>query len=135
MAETIETMESLTIEQQELAAELVAKARQEGVELTGPNGLLTGLTKQVLESALEAELADHLGYDKHDPAGDNSGNSRNGTRTKTVTTDIGPVEIEVPRDRNGSFDPQTVRKRQRRLQGINEMVLSLTARGLTTGEI
>jgi len=135
VAETIESMESLTSEQQELAAELVAKARQEGVELTGPNGLLTGLTKQVLESALDAEMADHLGYDKNDPAGDNSGNSRNGVRTKTVTTDIGPVEIEVPRDRDGSFDPQTVRKRQRRLSGINEMVLSLTARGLTTGEI
>jgi putative transposase len=135
MAEMIESMDSLTTEQQELAAELVARARTEGVELTGPNGLLTGLTRQVLETALEVELAEHVGYDKHDPAGRNGGNSRNGTRTKSVTTDIGPVEIEVPRDRDGSFDPQIVRKRQRRLQGVNEMVLSLTARGLTTGEV
>ncbi|SNR69500.1 Transposase, Mutator family [Haloechinothrix alba] len=135
MTEMIESMDSLTTEQQELAAELVAKARAEGVELTRPNGLLTGLTKQVLETALETELAEHVGYDKHDPAGRNGANSRNGTRTKTVTTDIGPVAIEVPRDRDGSVDPQIVRKRQRRLQGVNEMVLSLTARGLTTGEV
>jgi putative transposase len=107
-------------EQQELAAELVAKARAEGVELTGPDGLLTGPTKQVLETALEAELSDHLGYDKHDPAGRNRGNSRNGTRSKTVLTDIGPVEIEVPRDRDGSFDPQVARKRQRRLAGVSQ---------------
>lgn len=113
MAEMIASMDALTTEQQELAAELVAQARAEGVELTGPNGLLTGLTRQVLETALEAELAEHVGYDKHDPAGRNGANSRNGTRTKTVLTDIGPVEIEVPRDRDGSFDPQVVRKRQR----------------------
>jgi hypothetical protein len=105
------------------------------VELTGPDGLLTGLTKQVLETALEAELSDHLGYDKHNPAGRNRGNSRNGTRSKTVLTDIGTVESEVPRDRDGSFDPQVVRKRQRRLAGVSQMVLSLSARGLTTGEI
>lgn len=135
MTESLESMDSLSTEQQELAAELVAKARDEGVELTGPDGLLTGLTKRVLETALEAELADHLGYDKHDPAGRDRGNSRNGTRSKTVLTDIGPVEVEVPRDREGSFEPQTVRKRQRRLSGVNEIVLSLTARGMTTGEI
>jgi transposase-like protein len=80
-------------------------------------------------------MAEHLGYDKHDPAGRNGGNSRNGTRSKTVLTEIGPVEIEVPRDRDGSFDPVIVRKRQRRLNGIDQLVLSLTARGLTTGEI
>lgn len=90
MTEMIASMDALTTEQQELAAELVARARAEGVELTGPNGLLTGLTRQVLETALEAELAEHVGYDKHDPAGRNGGNSRNGTRTKTVLTDIGP---------------------------------------------
>jgi putative transposase len=97
--------------------------------------LLTGLTKTVLETALEAEMSEHLGYDKHDPAGRNGGNSRNGTRTKTVLTEVGPVPIEVPRDRDGSFDPVIVRKRQRRLDGIDQIVLSLTARGLTTGEI
>jgi transposase-like protein len=80
-------------------------------------------------------MADHLGYDKHDPAGRNRENSRNGSRSKTVLTDIGPVQIEVPRDREGTFDPVIVRKRQRRLDGIDQIVLSLTARGLTTGEI
>jgi transposase-like protein len=123
------------IDAQQLAAELVEKARAEGIDLVGPGGLLTGLTKTVLETALDAELTDHLGYDKHDPAGRTGGNSRNGTRVKTVLTEVGPVEIEVPRDRDGSFDPQIVRKRQRRLDGINQLVLSLTARGLTTGEI
>jgi len=123
------------IDQEQLARELVERARAEGVELVGPGGLLTGLTKTVLETALEAEMTGHLGYDKHDPAGRDSGNSRNGTRSKTVLTEIGPVEIQVPRDRDGSFAPQVVRKRQRRLDGIDQIVLSLTARGLTTGEI
>jgi putative transposase len=86
---------------QQLAAQLVEKARAEGVDLVGPGGLLTGLTKTVLETALEAEMSDHLGYDKHDPAGRNGGNSRNGTRAKTVLTEIGPVQIEVARDRDG----------------------------------
>ena len=80
-------------------------------------------------------MAEHVGYDKHDAAGRNGRNSRNGTRAKTVLTEVGPVEIEVPRDRDGSFDPVIVRKRQRRLNGIDRIVLSLTARGLTTGEI
>lgn len=110
-------------------------ARADGVELVGPDGMLTGLTKSVLETALEAELTEHLGYEPHEAAGRDGGNSRNGTRPKTVLTEIGPVEIEVPRDRDGSFEPQLVRKRQRRLDGIDEIVLSLSARGLTTGEI
>jgi transposase-like protein len=105
------------------------------VELIGPDGLLNRLTKNVLETALEAEMSEHLGYDRHDPAGRGTGNSRNGTRAKTVLTEIGPVEIEVPRDTDASFEPQIVRKRQRRLSGIDEIVLSLTAKGLTTGEI
>src|SRR5437763_3098718 len=134
MTETIEPMPVAT-DQQQLARTLVDQARAEGVDLVGPGGLLTGLTKQVLETALEAELAEHLGYDKHDPAGRNRGNSRNGTRSKTVLTEVGPVEIDVPRDRDGSFEPVIVRKRQRRLDGIDQLVLSLTARGLTTGEI
>src|SRR5215475_14405151 len=123
------------IDQQRLAKELVEQARTEGVQLIGEGGLLTGLTKSVLETALDAEMSEHVGYDKHDAAGRNGGNSRNGYRTKLVLTEIGPVEIEVPRDRDGSFEPAIVRKRQRRLDGIDEIVLSLTARGLTTGDI
>ena len=134
MTETIEPM-AAQIDQQRLAEELVEQARAEGVELVGQGGLLTRLTKSVLETALEAEMTEHLGYDKHDPMGRNGGNSRNGTRTKTVVTEIGPVDIEVPRDRDGSFAPAIVRKRQRRLDGVDEIVLSLSARGLTTGEI
>jgi putative transposase len=134
VAETIEPM-AAQIDQQRLAEELVARARADGVQLIGEGGLLTGLTKSVLECALEEEISDHLGYDKHDPAGRNGGDSRNGCREKTVLTEIGPVTIEVPRDRDGSFEPVIVGKRQRRLNGIDQIVLSLTARGLTTGEI
>ncbi|MGW3736470.1 IS256 family transposase [Streptomyces sp. NPDC005148] len=114
---------------------LVDRARSEGLQLTGEGGLLQQLTKRVLESALEGEITDHLGYEKHDPAGKNNGNSRNGTRAKTVLTDVGPVEVKVPRDVAGSFEPQIVKKRQRRLTGVDEMVLSLSAKGLTHGEI
>jgi transposase-like protein len=134
VTETIEPM-AAQIDQQRLAEELVAQAREEGVQLVGEGGLLTGLTKAVVETALEEEISRHLGYDRHDPAGRNGGNSRNGVRSKTVLTEIGPVQIEVPRDRDGSFEPQIVRKRQRRLDGIDQIVLSLTARGLTTGEV
>ena len=118
------------------AKELVRLAKEQGLALTGPDGLLKALTKTVLETALNEELSEHLGYDKYDPAGQGSGNIRNGTRPKTVLTDAhGPVEIDVPRDRAGTFEPQIVRKRQRRLSGVDEMVLSLYAKGLTTGEI
>jgi putative transposase len=120
---------------EKLIGELVEQARSSGLQLTGEGGLLQQLTKRVLEAALDGELTDHLGYDKHDPAGKNGGNSRNGVRAKTVLTDVGPVEITVPRDRDGSFEPQIVRKRQRRLTGVEDMVLSLSAKGLTTGEI
>lgn len=118
-----------------LVDQLVAQAREQGLQLSGEGGLLQQLTKIVLESALDGEITDHLGYDKHDPAGANSGNSRNGMRAKTVLTDVGPVELNVPRDRDGSFEPTIVRKRQRRLSGVEDMVLSLSAKGLTTGEI
>jgi putative transposase len=120
---------------EQLLDQLVGQAKERGVELAGEGGLLQALTRRLLESALEGEITDHLGYEKHDGAGDGSGNSRNGKRTKTVLTDIGPVEIEVPRDRAGTFEPQIVKKRQRRLSGVDEMVLSLSARGLTHGEI
>ena len=118
-----------------LIEEMVTRARAQGLELTGPNGLLGQLTKRILESALDGEITDHLGYDKHERAGQEGGNYRNGTRSKTVLTDIGPVQIDVPRDREGSFEPQIVAKRQRRLGGVEDMVLSLSAKGLTTGEI
>src|SRR5580693_2810521 len=102
---------------EELARQLADKARAQGLSLTGPGGLLGRVTKRVLEAALEGEMDAHLGYARHDPAGRNGGNSRNGRRAKTVLTDVGEVEIEVPRDRGGSFEPQIV------------------AKGLTTGEV
>src|SRR6188472_882541 len=95
MSETLECV-ATEVDQRQLAEQLLAQAKEQGVELVGPNGLLNQLTKNVLETALDAEMAEHLGYDKHDPAGRGSGNSRNGSRAKTVLTEIGPVEIEVP---------------------------------------
>lgn len=121
--------------QDAIAAQLVEEAQATGVSLVGPDGLLGALTKRVLELGLEVEMTEHLGYDKHDVEGRRTGNSRNGIRSKTVLTDIGPVSLDVPRDRNGTFEPATVRKRQRRLEGVDSMVISLTAKGLTTGEI
>jgi putative transposase len=122
--------------QEQAAAELVRLAKAQGLSLTGPDGLLKQFTKAVLETALNEEMTEHLGYAKHDPAGVGAGNIRNGTRPKTVLTDAtGHVEIDVPRDRAGTFEPQIVRKRQRRLSGVDEVVLSLYAKGLTTGEI
>jgi putative transposase len=119
----------------ELVDQLVEQARTAGLQLTGDGGLLQQLTKRVLESALDGEITDHLGYDKGDPAGKNGGNSRNGVRGKTVLTEVGPVDLAVPRDRDGTFEPQIVKKRQRRLSGVEDMVISLSAKGLTTGEI
>src|SRR3954452_4304770 len=120
---------------EEVARDLLERARREGVSLVGPGGLLAGLTKTVLETALEAELTDHLGYEKHDPVGRNGANSRNGVRSKTVITEVGPVELDVPRDREGTFEPRIVPKRARRLGGVDELVISLVAKGLTTGEV
>jgi transposase-like protein len=122
--------------EEKVAEELVARAREQGLSLTGPDGLLKQLTKTVLETALNQELTGHLGHDKHGLAGNESGNVRNGARPKTVLTEAtGQVQVDVPRDRDGSFEPQIVKKRQRRLPGVDEMVLSLYAKGLTTGEI
>src|ERR687897_32318 len=134
-AEQEQELAEPALDEQGVAEQLVAQARAKGVDLVGPGGLVTRLTKQVFETALEEEMSEHLGYDKHDPVGRNHANSRNGVRAKTVLTEIGPVEIEVPRDTDASFEPQIVKKRQRRLSGVDEIVLSLTARGLTTGEI
>ena len=120
---------------EQLIARLAGRAREGGLALTGEGGLLAQLTKRLVESALEGELTDHLGYDRHDAAGRDGGNSRNGHRAKTVLTEVGPVDIEVPRDRDGSFEPKIVAKRQRRLSGVDELVISLSAKGLTTGEV
>jgi putative transposase len=107
--------------EQQAAEELVRRAREQGLSLTGPDGLLKQLTKTVLETALREELTEHLGRDKHSPSAD--GNIRNGTRPKTVLTEsTGQVQIEVPRDRAGTFEPQIVRKRQRRLTGVDQIV-------------
>jgi transposase-like protein len=120
---------------EQLAQQLIERARAEGVDLVGPDGLLAGVTRRVLETGLQVEMSEHLGYDKDAVEGRNRSNSRNGTRSKTVLTEVGPVELDVPRDRDGTFDPQAVRKRQRRLTGVDEMVISLCAKGLTAGEI
>jgi putative transposase len=120
---------------EQLIARLAGKAREGGLALTGENGLLAQLTKRLVESALEGEITDHLGYDRHDSAGRDGGNSRNGHRAKTVLTEVGPVEIDVPRDRDATFEPKIVAKRQRRLSGVDELVISLSAKGLTTGEV
>ena len=123
---------------EEIAAkELVRLAKEQGLSLTGPGGLLRQFTKNVLETALNEEMTEHLGHEKNRVAeGRDSTNVRNGARPKTVLTGAsGPVELEVPRDRDGTFEPVIVRKRQRRLGEVDEIVLSLYARGLTTGEI
>ena len=125
--------------EQQAAVELVRMAKQQGLSLTGPDGLLKQLTKTVLETSLNEEMTEHLGFEKHDAegsAGSGTGNVRNGTRSKKVLTESsGQVEIVVPRDRAGTFEPQIVRKRQRRMKGVDDVVLSLYAKGLTTGEI
>src|SRR6266849_1671907 len=146
---------------EQLLRELTERAREGGLRLTGEGGLLGKLTKMVaggalgggwkdnpatagparkvtemgVEGALEGELDDHLGYARHDPAGRNGGNSRNGHRAKTVITEAGPAVITVPRDRDSSFEPKIVTKRQRRLTGVDELVISVSAKGLTHGEI
>ena len=131
-----------------LAEELVESARGHGVQLTGNEGLLTALTQKVLQSALEAEMADHLGRDRYERAGDPAGQSgpdmerpgravnvRNGSYPKTLRTEVGEVTVQVPRDREGSFEPAIVAKRQKRLSGFDEAVISLYAKGMTTGDI
>ncbi len=107
----------------------------EGADLLGPDGLLSALTKSVLERALDAELTDHLGYERGDPGGRGSGNSRNGSSGKTVHTDVGSVRLDVPRDRNGTFEPAIVPKGTTRLQGFNDRIIALYARGMTVRDI
>ncbi len=118
-----------------IAEDLVDEARAKGIALTGDGGLLPALVARVLETGLAAELTDHLGYEPHATEGRGSGNSRNGSFAKTVTTEIGEVPIRVPRDRNGTFEPRLVPHGARRLDGLEAQVISLYASGLTTGEI
>lgn len=123
--------------EQATAAAMVAEAKARGLALTGPDGLLKLFTKSVLETALAEEMTEHLGHEKNRAeVGRESANVRNGTRSKTVVSDaVGEVEVNVPRDREGTFEPQIVKKRQRRLTDVDEIVLSLYAKGLTSGEI
>jgi putative transposase len=104
-------------------------------EIIGENGLLKQLTKALLERAMQAEMTNHLGYEKHDPGGNNSGNSRNGATTKTLKGDFGEMPLETPRDRNGSYEPQIIGKGQTRFTGFDDKILSMYARGMSTREI
>ena len=118
----------------ELLDELI-KDYKKPEDLIGETGLLKQLTKALMERALGAELTDHLGYEKHDPAGYNSGNSRNGTSSKKVKGEFGEIVVETPRDRNGSFEPRILQKHQTRFDGFDSKILSMYARGMTTREI
>jgi putative transposase len=104
-------------------------------DIIGENGLLKELTKAILERALEAELTDHLGFEKHDPAGHHSGNTRNGVSRKKLQGNFGELELETPRDRKATFDPKIVAKGQSRFTGFNDKIISMYARGMTTREI
>ncbi len=104
-------------------------------QILGENGLLKQFTKAILERALKAEMSLHLGYRKHEPSGRGSGNSRNGSSTKTLQGDFGAIELATPRDRNGEFEPRIIAKRQRRFDGFDDKIISLYARGMTTREI
>ena len=123
--------------EQAAAAQMVADAKVRGLALTGPDGLLKVFTKNVLEAALNEEMTEHLGHEKNRTEdGRTSTNVRNGSRPKTVVSDaVGEVTVDVPRDREGTFTPQIVKKRQRRLTAVDDVVLSLYSKGLTTGEI
>lgn len=117
-----------------LVDQLMAAAGERGTELTGPGGFLPELIKAVLERGMQAELSEYLGYDKHAPIGRGSGNSRNGTSKKTVETEIGPIMLDKPRDRAGSFVSRLVPNGQRRLGGLDDMIISLYAGGMTIRE-
>ena len=120
---------------EQLAEQLIAQAQEQGVELLGEGGLLQQMTKAVLERALAEELTDHLGYEEGDRAGRGSGNSRNGFTAKRLLTEAGHVDLEVPRDRASTFDPQIVPKGARRRDGVDALVISLYARGMTVRDI
>ena len=119
----------------QLAAELIERAKEQGVSLVGPDGLLAGITKTVLQAALDAEMSEHLGYEKGESPAHPGGNHRNGRSPKTVLTEVGSVSLQVPRDRAGQFEPKIVPKHARRIEGFDEAIVSLYAKGLATGEI
>lgn len=119
----------------ELIDELMAKVKADGIQLLGDGGLIAEFSKRILERALDEELTDELGYERGDPAGRGSGNSRNGTTPKRVLTEIGAVDLDVPRDRNGTFEPKIVPKGATRLKGFNENVIALYAQGMSTRDI
>lgn len=119
----------------ELIDRLMDQVDAEGLELLGPEGVLSEITSRVLNRALRVEMTDHLGYEKGDPAGWGSGNSRNGSYPKTVLTDAGDVDVDVPRDRNGTFEPGIVAKGERRLARFNDTVIGLVARGMTVRDV
>ena len=115
--------------------DLMSKVDEGGVQLTGEGGFLPELVKRVLEAGLQAELTDHLGYEKHDRAGYGSGNARNGVTPKRLGTEVGDIDLATPRDRNGSFEPRLVPKGERRLGGLSDMIISLYAGGMTIRDI
>lgn len=123
----------VTVDEQ--IARIIEQAQEQGLQLTGEGGLLPDMIRQAVEAALHAEMTDHLGYERHAPQGRGSGNSRNGVTGKTVQTTAGPVGLEVPRDRNGTFEPVTVPKGVRRLTDFDDMIMSLFGRGMTTRDI
>jgi len=149
VAESAELVDEVAVDEQQDAAarrlaellspaaidSLIADAEASGMGLDGTQGLFNQMTKAVLERALQIEMADHLGYEKGDPAGQGSGNSRNGMTDKNLITNSGPVQLNVPRDRAGTFEPKIVPKRTRRLGSVDDMILSLYARGVTTRDI
>src|SRR5579862_417193 len=118
----------------EVIDELLAGAKTEE-EIFGPGGVFGQLTKRLVERALEVELTDHLGYEPHREPPGGTGNQRNGSTPKTLVTEHGPVEVRTPRDREGSFEPKLVRKRQRRFEGFDEKILALYSRGMSTRDI
>ena len=119
----------------ELVEAVVSDAAEGGVDLLGPDGVLAELTKRVLERALAEEMTDHLGYEHGDPIGHGTGNNRNGSTPKQILTEIGAVDLDVPRDRNATFEPRIVPKGSRRLERFNSNIVSLYARGLSTRDI
>jgi transposase-like protein len=118
----------------ELLEELL-KEYKNPEDLLGKDGIIKELTKRLIAKAMDAEMTHHLGYEKHSPSGRHTGNSRNGKSTKTVKGDLGEVPIDTPRDRNGSYEPQIIRKHQRRFDGFDDKIISMYARGMTTRDI
>ena len=127
----VEGLAELGKAQREVIAQMVPQAKDAGIALTGPDGLLKALTAQVVGAALDEDLNEHLGCDEHDPVVRRRGDSRNGAWSRTVVTgNVGVIQIEVPRDRDGIFESQLTKKRQRRLPEVDQMVLSLFAKGV-----